>query len=374
MKDCVKIRAQIRESIDNGLSLAIEKHLLTCPDCQQYREELLLSRGLLKSIPPQKAPPKLKQELRERIDQMTTKKEKNKNFKIKKIQLSTPLLAASFLMVILLTISVLYVVSPWLRSDQDLDHYVYSSLESQTLRRLPTESFEPTTMNDAISAEKTTDLARKIIYTAQMILEVDDPELKQSEILGYISNANGFVAETRRWITNTDILNLRMTLRVPAAIFEQTLTYLAQKGEVKDESLQGQDITAQYYDLTARLTSKRAQEERYLEILTQANTVEDILRIERELERIRVEIESMEGTLRYYQDRTDLATITLTMRSKATTSFIDISGSELLKKVVESFLTSVQSLIIIVVTLIPWLILALFLILILRFVIKRIRG
>jgi hypothetical protein len=65
---------------------------------------------------------------------------------------------------------------------------------------------------------------------------------------------------------------------------------------VEEETRSNEEVSAQYVDLQARLRSARASEQRMIELLrTRTGKLEDVLDAERELARIRAEIESMEG-------------------------------------------------------------------------------
>ncbi|MGM0652752.1 MAG: DUF4349 domain-containing protein, partial [Bacillota bacterium] len=77
------------------------------------------------------------------------------------------------------------------------------------------------------------------------------------------------------------------------------------------------DVTMQYIDLESRLNNQKAQEERLVEILEMAETVEDILEIERELNRVRGEIESMTAQLNHLEDQVSFATIHVNLREEA---------------------------------------------------------
>jgi hypothetical protein len=71
------------------------------------------------------------------------------------------------------------------------------------------------------------------------------------------------------------------------------------------------DVTEEYIDVEARIETKKELEKRYKELLAKAKTVEDILKIEKEIGVLRAEIESIEGRLRYLKDRIGFSTLTV---------------------------------------------------------------
>jgi hypothetical protein len=105
-----------------------------------------------------------------------------------------------------------------------------------------------------------------------------------------------------------------LTLRVPSGATQGVFDELEKLGDVLDQTVTARDVSKEYFDGTLRLSSLEATLRRYEEILTKANKVEEILRIEQELARIRAEIEQVKGNLRWLQDRTARATLHVTLR------------------------------------------------------------
>jgi hypothetical protein len=104
---------------------------------------------------------------------------------------------------------------------------------------------------------------------------------------------------------------------VPVATFEEFLNASGNLGVPERREQNGQDVTEEYVDLEARIRSKKQLEERILELLAaNKGEIKDVIEVERELSRVRTEIEQMEGRLRYLADRTELTTVTLTVREE----------------------------------------------------------
>ncbi|HNE85355.1 MAG TPA: DUF4349 domain-containing protein, partial [bacterium] len=83
--------------------------------------------------------------------------------------------------------------------------------------------------------------------------------------------------------------------------------------KAEKESVEGQDITEEFYDLEARLRNKRLEEEQVQAILRRAGTISDVLEVQRELNRIREEIERAEGRKQLLSDRVKYSTINIQM-------------------------------------------------------------
>jgi hypothetical protein len=106
-------------------------------------------------------------------------------------------------------------------------------------------------------------------------------------------------------------------IRIPADAFGSLLPTLHQIGYVTAESTNAADITDQFVDTEAQLASAQQLEKRLLEIATAKNgTLEQILTVEKELARVRGEIESYQGHLKQWNDQVSLSTLTITMSQK----------------------------------------------------------
>jgi len=89
---------------------------------------------------------------------------------------------------------------------------------------------------------------------------------------------------------------------------------LRKVGRLISENSSSEDVTARYVDLTARLENAEASRTRYLEILgTKSASVEDILQVEREIERVTENIERLKGEIRLLETQVGLSTITVTL-------------------------------------------------------------
>lgn len=207
------------------------------------------------------------------------------------------------------------------------------------------------------STAKAEALDTKIIYTGQMKLEVQDLDEVSQAVLDFVQREGGFVASSRMWQGTNDRRFLQFVLRIPSGSFSLSFEHFMTKGKVLDKSTQGQDITQEYYDLATRLQTKRQQENRYLEILQQAVTVDDVLRVERELERIRTEIESMEGRIRFFEDRIDLATLTLNLEEPLSQTLSRWNFRDFVTELGRTFVQSLDLLLHVLAGLLPWIVL-----------------
>ena len=102
-----------------------------------------------------------------------------------------------------------------------------------------------------------------------------------------------------------------MTLRVPQDQFRTTLDRVKSLGKVRDENQGSEDVSSQFIDLEARLRSAKREEQSLLSLLERTLKVGEILTVERELNRVRSEIERSQGQLNFLERRVELATISV---------------------------------------------------------------
>lgn len=102
------------------------------------------------------------------------------------------------------------------------------------------------------------------------------------------------------------------TLRIPSLRFDAALAELRQLGRVTEESQNAEDVTATVADLDVRLSNSRVIEKRLSEVLqSRTGNVGDVLEVEREIARVRGEIEQMEAERKQFDRRIEYATLTL---------------------------------------------------------------
>jgi hypothetical protein len=151
--------------------------------------------------------------------------------------------------------------------------------------------------------------ARHVIREGELRFETDDRASTRTAILGFVNEHEGYLADDRE-LRNSDVLEQTMTIRVPSAGFEELLNDVSRGVPHFDKrEIQAIDVTEEYVDIEARLKTKKETESRYRELLKQANSVEEILKIEEQIDKLRAEIESTEGRLRLMTDRESYSTL-----------------------------------------------------------------
>jgi hypothetical protein len=164
-----------------------------------------------------------------------------------------------------------------------------------------------------------------------------------------------------------------IVLKVPGERAAVALKDIKKLGKIESEQESEEEVTDQYIDLNARLTNLKRTEQRYLDFFNAAKTVEDMLKIEEQLSRVRGEIESLQAQIDHLEKSARMATITLNLHEPAqvTTPISDWGFIKALQQAVQNFVTVVNYLVMALGALLPLIILLALLILAIRIIIKR---
>ncbi len=154
---------------------------------------------------------------------------------------------------------------------------------------------------------------RHVIRRGSIELTVSDTRDKLEEVQKIVREAEGLIANLYVYEIREGQYGARITLRVPDAKFDPVLEQLETLGKATNIQTELEDITMQYVDLESRLNNQKAQEERLTEILEMADTVEDVLEVEKELNRVRGEVEAMTARLNQLKDQVTFATINVSL-------------------------------------------------------------
>jgi hypothetical protein len=330
--DCQLVQEKLSQYLDGELLTSeiqlIKEHLRTCTRCQTELSSLEQTVNLVRQMEPMVIPSGLKDEIWTQIES-----EPSPSFSIKTRRLVPPwpqnwghwarslsTVVAVLLDVVLVGKTIILGLTTNFKSADDYSSPseeaggVWSqSEEFSTDRMTMVEKLAPLLGQQNVESLVTT--TRKIIRTAHLTLIIETLDVAAPALEDVVKRNEGFVQDSNisRY---SDGREARYTLRVPAVRLDQVLVQLETLGEVRDKGTSAEDITEEYIDVAARQRNLLRQEERLLTILDQAATVEDILQVENQLERVRGEIELLTGRLRYLDNRVILSTINVELRER----------------------------------------------------------
>lgn len=161
---------------------------------------------------------------------------------------------------------------------------------------------------------------RIILRNANLSLIVEDTAATISRIAALANDSGGWVV-TSNTRANTSsggtYTTGNITVRVPAAGLDDALATIREGAlEVTNEQVIGRDVTEEYVDLSSRLRNLKATEDQLAEIMESAYTVEDVLAVQNELTRVRGDIESIEGRLRYFDEAAAFSLVRVDLRER----------------------------------------------------------
>ncbi len=218
---------------------------------------------------------------------------------------------------------------------------------------------------------------RKIIYNAQVDLVVENVATTGTELLRLVKEDGGYLSETEVHSYTHLRRSAMWKVRIPVDKFDDFLKSVERLGEVSRNQLDSQDVTQEYYDVEARISNKQQEEKRLLKHLADSTgKLEDILAVERELSRVRGEIEQSQGRLRYLANQTALSTVTIQASEikdytpPVAPTFAAMIGRTFGQSVA-TLTTFGKNLVLVVVAVAPWLPLVLIAFVLLRWVARR---
>ena len=156
--------------------------------------------------------------------------------------------------------------------------------------------------------------SRLIIRTGQASIEVDSLERSMAELRRIAQRVGGFVADASVQSGRNQLRSATLELKVPASRFDELTEGLAPLGRLQFVNVGAQDVSEEFVDLTARTANGKRLEDRLVELLrTRTGKLQDVLTVERELARVREEIERMEGRLRFLKTSAQLSTLSVNL-------------------------------------------------------------
>jgi hypothetical protein len=104
-----------------------------------------------------------------------------------------------------------------------------------------------------------------------------------------------------------------IVLQVPEPTFASMVSQVQKVGHPTSVTTSSTDVTSQYVDLQSRITALQASRQQYLTIMTQANSIGDILAVQSQLETLQSQIEQLQGQLNVLNSQTTYGTLTVNL-------------------------------------------------------------
>lgn len=173
--------------------------------------------------------------------------------------------------------------------------------------------------SDGMSVEEVKTYAEKIIYSGHVYMETTEFDEAVSALDKAVKEFGGFVQDSNinghnYYEDGVSVVKERRafyTVRIPTDKFDAFMTLADGIGNVTNSGRSAQNVTSQYTDYEARLSSLYTQEERLLKMLEESGDLESLITLEARLSEVRYEIESIERNLRNLDQKLAFSTVTL---------------------------------------------------------------
>lgn len=160
---------------------------------------------------------------------------------------------------------------------------------------------------------------QKIIYSADVNVETTSFDDSLEMLSELVEQYNGWVESSSINGANYNDTSssyrrnrsASYTLRIPSQSFSTLMNQLTELGNVPYSHTYTDNVTAQYYDVQARLAAYTTQEESLLAMMEQADNVTDLIAIEEKLTLVRYQIESLQSSLNNWDRQVSYSTIYL---------------------------------------------------------------
>ncbi|GAB3701255.1 DUF4349 domain-containing protein [Corynebacterium nasicanis] len=194
-------------------------------------------------------------------------------------------------------------------------------------------------------------ISSDVITTGTASVRTGEPESAAADLAADVRAAGGRV-EFSETSTRGEQPRAEVTVRLPAEKYESFVGTLGEYGEVIAQSTQAADVTQQRVDLQARQAALQASIDRLTELMTGAANVDDLLRAEEMLTQRQADLDALTAQLEQLQDQVGMSTLSVTFT-------VDDDGYQppgVFERMWQAFVSSLETMVIVLVGLLPWLV------------------
>ncbi|ANM30184.1 hypothetical protein ABI59_12270 [Acidobacteria bacterium Mor1] len=203
---------------------------------------------------------------------------------------------------------------------------------------------------------------RMLIRRADMVVEVDDIDAGVWEVENLVDRHGALISDTQVRRGEDETREAWLNVQVAPEGFQELLAEFRTLGVVHVEQVKTDDVTKAYADLGTRLEAKERTADRLRELLSnRTGELADVLKVERELERLIVEMERMKGERRYYESKVAVSTISVKLRETVEEPLVAAAPGPIVEAVRDAVKTlehSTALLVYLIVAVAPWMALA----------------
>lgn len=162
-----------------------------------------------------------------------------------------------------------------------------------------------------------------IIKNGDVSVEVERGGVEEAiqEVVRLAARYQGYVVSTT--LDDSASGSGVVIIRIPSDRFELALGSVKDLGDIQRQLVAGQDVTAEFVDLEARLRNWTTQEAVLLRLMDRAQTISSSIRVQAQLQQVQLEIERIRGRLNFLEDQTSLGTLAISITEAGAASTKD---------------------------------------------------
>ena len=345
--NCKEVKNYISDLVDHELDDNTEKnilkHIKNCSECNSIYQEEKLIKETIYSTTLEDLPSGFNLRLHEKLENEIKDDEKeNKNTPkiiqlIKKNKKYLSIAAVLVLSVILIN-NLPFGLGG--KSSSDMAAPAESAKEEMVVDQdfgnteTSSRSFNATMENDAVMTEETTEemedtrisedtinqyqTGRVIIKNGNVSLDILDLDETIESISDKVALFDGYISNQQSSINYDDssgkeFRNGHIQVKISSEYFEEFMSYAKDLGRLRSSNANSNDITNEYRDTVSRIENLEITQKRLRDLLKKSETVEETLQIERELTRIRGELEHLKGTVKNWDRLSQYSTVSISL-------------------------------------------------------------
>jgi hypothetical protein len=170
----------------------------------------------------------------------------------------------------------------------------------------------------------------RVQLSAKIALEVPNGRFDAvlDDVIAVATAAGGYISGQNAQAAGQDqpLRSGQVTFQVPARSFEAVVAGMRKQGRAQSIAISGNDVSAQYVDLQARLRNEEAQRDAMLALMQQARSVNDTIQIENQLGQITGQIEQLRGQIDFLNQSTTYSTVAVSITEQAAAASADEWG------------------------------------------------
>ncbi|MBD2861809.1 DUF4349 domain-containing protein [Paenibacillus oceani] len=168
----------------------------------------------------------------------------------------------------------------------------------------------------APTGQQPASIDRQIIYKANVTMEVAEYGSAHTEINNLVHLSGGYLLQFSENRTDYEQSGI-LVVKVPSKGFSGFLANLEKmKPKSIQRSVQGQDVTEEYVDLTSRLKAREAELARLFSFMDKATKSEDLVTFSKQIETVQTEVERLKGRMRYLEQNVAYSTVEIRLYQK----------------------------------------------------------